>query len=89
MINSPFGVALQGVRDNAKKMAALGYNTQAIRYVAILLSGLLAGIGGLISVLFLHNDFTEHAGYDQLDCDPVYGAGRAVRKNWKARCWVH
>ena len=52
MINSPFGMVLQGVRDNTKKMAALGYNTQAIRYVAILLSGLLAGVGGLISVLF-------------------------------------
>lgn len=52
MIQSPFGTVLQGVRDNQKKMAALGYNTQLIRYIAILLSSLLAGLAGMMSVLF-------------------------------------
>ncbi len=52
MINSPFGVALQGVRDDEKKMAALGFNYQLIRYVALLLSSLLAGLAGFMSVMF-------------------------------------
>lgn len=52
MISSPFGVALQEVRDDEKKMAALGFNYQLIRYVAILLSSLLAGLAGMMSVLF-------------------------------------
>lgn len=52
LINSPFGVALQGVRDDEKKMAALGFNYQLIRYVVLLLSSFLAGIAGFMSVMF-------------------------------------
>lgn len=52
LITSPFGVALQGVRDNSKKMAALGFHTQTIRFLVMLLSGLLAGLSGMLSVLF-------------------------------------
>lgn len=45
---APFGLALQGVRDNARRMAALGYNVTAHRVAAYSFSALLAGIGGIL-----------------------------------------
>lgn len=45
---APFGLALQGVRDNARRMAALGYNVMAHRVAAYAFSALLAGIGGIL-----------------------------------------
>lgn len=45
---APFGLALQGVRDNPRRMAALGYNVTAHRVAAYAFSGLLAGIGGIL-----------------------------------------
>lgn len=45
---APFGLALQGVRDNPRRMAALGYNVTAHRVVAYSFAALLAGIGGIL-----------------------------------------
>jgi len=45
---APFGLALQGVRDNARRMAALGYNVTAHRVAAYAFSALLAGVGGIL-----------------------------------------
>jgi branched-chain amino acid transport system permease protein len=45
---APFGLALQGVRDNPRRMAALGYNVTAHRVAAYAFSGLLAGVGGVL-----------------------------------------
>ncbi len=48
--NSPFGLALNGVRDSAKRMAALGYPVYWLRVILFVIAGLYAGIGGVISV---------------------------------------
>ncbi len=48
---SPFGEALQGIRDNELRIRALGYHTWLYKYIAFLIGGAFAGVGG---VLFSH-----------------------------------
>ncbi len=45
---SPFGLALQGVRDNPRRMAALGFNVTAHRVVAYVFAAFLAALGGIL-----------------------------------------
>jgi branched-chain amino acid transport system permease protein len=47
---SPFGLALQGVRDNPRRMAALGFNVTAHRIAAYAFAGVIAAIGGILLV---------------------------------------
>jgi branched-chain amino acid transport system permease protein len=48
LLRSPFGVALQGVRDNARRMHALGFDVVAHRIAAYAVAGLLAAVGGVL-----------------------------------------
>ena len=48
IVRAPFGVALQGVRDNPRRMEALGYHVVAHRVAAYALSGLIAAVGGVL-----------------------------------------
>jgi branched-chain amino acid transport system permease protein len=43
---APFGLALQGVRDNPRRMAALGFNVNAHRVAAYAFASFVAGLGG-------------------------------------------
>ena len=45
---APFGLALQGVRDNPRRMAALGFNVNAHRVAAYAFSALIAGVAGIL-----------------------------------------
>jgi branched-chain amino acid transport system permease protein len=45
---SPFGLALQGVRDNPRRMAAMGFNVTAHRIAAYAFAGVIAAIGGIL-----------------------------------------
>ena len=47
-----FGLALQAVRDNSRRMNSLGYNVTAIRIYAYFLSGIIAGTAGVLLVWF-------------------------------------
>ena len=52
LVRTPFGLALQGTRDNARRMNALGFNVTAHRVAAYAVSGLLAGVGGVLLVWY-------------------------------------
>jgi len=47
---APFGLALQGVRDNPRRMAALGFHVNAHRIAAYAFAAFLAGLGGILQV---------------------------------------
>ena len=47
---TPFGLALQGVRDNARRMAALGFSVTAHRVAAYSVASLIAAVAGVLLV---------------------------------------
>jgi branched-chain amino acid transport system permease protein len=49
---STFGIALQALRDNARRMRALGFNVAAHRIVAFAIAGVIASLGGILLVWF-------------------------------------
>ena len=52
IVRAPFGVALQGVRDNPRRMLTLGYAVTAHRVAAYAVAGLLAAVGGVLMVWY-------------------------------------
>jgi branched-chain amino acid transport system permease protein len=52
LVRAPFGVALQGIRDNPRRMASLGFHVTAHRVAAYAVSGLLAAVGGVLMVWY-------------------------------------
>jgi branched-chain amino acid transport system permease protein len=52
LVRTPFGMALQGVRDNPRRMNALGFNVTAHRVAAYGVAGVLAGVGGVLLVWY-------------------------------------
>jgi branched-chain amino acid transport system permease protein len=46
IVRSPFGLTLQGIRESASRMSALGYNVWLHQYLAFLLSSIFAATAG-------------------------------------------
>jgi branched-chain amino acid transport system permease protein len=49
LARSPYGRALAGVRENERRMRALGYDTARLRLSAFVIAGTIAGIAGALS----------------------------------------
>lgn len=50
VVKTPFGLALQGVRDDPVRMSALGYNVALHRTLAFTLASFVASLGGILFV---------------------------------------
>lgn len=49
IVNSPFGLVLNGTRESSQRMAALGYPVYWIRVAAFLIAAVYAGLGGILA----------------------------------------
>jgi branched-chain amino acid transport system permease protein len=50
VVRTPFGLTLQGVRDDPVRMSSLGYNVTLHRTLAFAFAGFVAAVGGLLFV---------------------------------------
>jgi len=60
--SSSYGRALVGLRENERRMRALGYDTLRLRLSAFVLSGALAGVAGALSAYALRFVSTNDVG---------------------------
>jgi branched-chain amino acid transport system permease protein len=79
---APFGIALQGVRDNPRRMEAIGYNVTAHRIAAYTFASLIAAVGGILLV-WLNNQISPgtagiEATIDLLVIAVVGGLGHPI-----------
>ncbi len=79
---APFGLALQGVRDNPRRMEAIGYNVVAHRVAAYAFAALIASVGGILMV-WLNNQISPgsngiEAAIDLLIIAVVGGLGHPI-----------
>jgi branched-chain amino acid transport system permease protein len=62
IVRSPFGHTLVGIRESESRMRTLGYNVWLHKYIAFIISGAVAGFGG---VLWAHyNGFVSPSDLD-------------------------
>jgi len=51
-VSSAFGSSLKGVRDQSRRMAALGFNPWMIRWITFIYAGFWGGVSGLLYVYY-------------------------------------
>ncbi|MFP4538354.1 MAG: branched-chain amino acid ABC transporter permease [Dichotomicrobium sp.] len=52
LLQTPFGLSLQGIRDRPERMRALGFRVQLHRWLLMILSGLVAGSAGILGTYY-------------------------------------
>lgn len=63
LVNSPFGNALQGIREAEPRMRTLGYNVWLYKYMAYIIAGLFAGVSGILFGYFNGSIAPSHIGF--------------------------
>jgi len=53
ILNSPFGAAIEAIRENETRARACGYDVERTKLLAFVLSGLICGLAGAMSALHL------------------------------------
>jgi branched-chain amino acid transport system permease protein len=66
LIRAPFGMALQGVRDNPRRMRALGFHVTGHRVAAYSVAGLLAAVGGVLMIWYNNQISPESTGIGRM-----------------------
>jgi len=66
LVRSPFGLALQGIRDNPVRMGALGYNVRLHRFLVLVISGVFPGIAGVLGVFYYGGVSPATTGLSQI-----------------------
>ncbi|MCG6535812.1 MAG: branched-chain amino acid ABC transporter permease, partial [Syntrophales bacterium LBB04] len=57
IVDSPFGKALQALRDNPLRVESIGINVRLYNWMAFVIAGAFAGISGALFAAFNHNVF--------------------------------
>ena len=57
IVDSPFGKALQALRDNSLRVESIGINVRLYNWMAFVIAGAFAGISGALFAAFNHNAF--------------------------------
>jgi branched-chain amino acid transport system permease protein len=52
LVRTPFGLVLQGIRDNPRRVAALGFDVALHRIAAFGVAGFIAGCGGVLTTIY-------------------------------------
>jgi branched-chain amino acid transport system permease protein len=59
IVKSPFGTALQGIRDNPVRSAAIGVNVRLHQLIALVIAGFFAGVAGVLFVVVDNSAFPD------------------------------
>jgi branched-chain amino acid transport system ATP-binding protein len=65
LVHSPFGRALQALRDNEQRAASLGYDTYRLKLTAFVISAAVIGCAGGLLCLLLRGAYANNLSWEQ------------------------
>ncbi len=71
LVDSPWGLLLRAVRDNADRVGFLGVSTRALRLAAFTVAGGLAGLAGALMALYVGGAYPDFV-YWTKSAEPIF-----------------